>query len=141
MNKLFSVAAFAFALAAQAEVYTVQTDEILPITDATVGDYAGGIAFKDNTGVVTFDTSSAPTMNITGAGTVKKISTATWVLSKHIPNFTGAYELTAGTTIFCPPKSSGCDYLGDVNSGGIYVRAGADLHLLAYNGDGGAADA
>ena len=33
-----------------------------------MANYADGIAFADATGVVEFNTSSAPTMNITGAG-------------------------------------------------------------------------
>ena len=81
---------------------TVGTGETLVVTDANVASYADGIAFADATGVVEFETSSAPTMDITGAGTVKKTYSGAWTMSKQITGFTGDYILQGGGVVTVP---------------------------------------
>lgn len=77
-------------------VVTVGAGETLQVNDGNVADYADGIAFADASGTVTFATSSAPTMPISGAGTVKKTYSGGWTMTTQIPAFTGDYVLEGG---------------------------------------------
>ena len=132
MNKLlvaFSAVGLLAADTAFASVYTVSPGEILQITDAIAGDYADGLAFADETGVVEFDTSSAPTMVISGAGTVRKVTAAAWTMSTPIPDFTGVYDLEAGVTSFSAAKVFGAD---GSSAQILYVRDGATLSFVKY---------
>ena len=105
-SKLPILAATAFCAATAAfQVWaatTVGSGETLTVTDSNVADYADGISFADATGVVEFNTSSAPTMNITGAGTIKKTYSGAWTMSKQITNFTGDYVLSGGGMVTVP---------------------------------------
>ena len=96
---VLAVFAASIAVAARAAVYTVPSGDTLVVTDANVADYSGGITFADSTGVVEFNTSSAPTMDITGNGTVKKTSSSAWTMSKAISNFKGNYELGGNSVV------------------------------------------
>ena len=87
MNKLVSfvvtlTTVVFISLASRAAVTTVGSGETIVVTDATVGGYADGFQFADETGVIEFNTTAAPTMDITGAGTVKKTSnSSSWTMS------------------------------------------------------------
>ena len=113
------------AMPARAAVRTVAADETVEVTDANVADFADGIAFADATGVVEFNTSSAPTMNITGAGTVKKTYYGAWTMSKQISGFTGDYVLQGGGVV---TVSSGTRYYFGAES-----KAGGKLVIMTGN--------
>ena len=123
----FTIAISAFF--AHGAVYTVATDATLVVTDANVASYADGIAFADATGVVEFNTSSAPTMNITGAGTVKKTYSGAWTMSKQISGFTGDYVLQGGGVV---TVSSGTQYYFGAESktgGSLVIKPNNTLYV------------
>ena len=108
---------------------TVGSGVTLEVTDANVANYADGIAFADATGVVEFNTSSAPTMNITGAGTVKKTYYGAWTMSKQISSFTGDYVLQGGGVV---TVSSGTRYYFGAESktgGKLVIMTGNTLYV------------
>ena len=108
---------------------TVGSGVTLEVTDANVANYADGIAFADATGVVEFNTSSAPTMNITGAGTVKKTYYGAWTMSKQISGFTGDYVLQGGGVV---TVSSGTRYYFGAESktgGKLVIMTGNTLYV------------
>ncbi len=108
---------------------TVGPGETLEVTDANVASYADGIAFADATGVVEFNTSSAPTMSITGAGTVKKTYSGAWTMSTQISGFTGDYVLSGGGIV---TVSSGTRYYFGAESktgGALVVEDGNTLYV------------
>lgn len=117
------------ALLAHGAVYTVATDETLVVNNANVSTFADGIAFADATGVVEFETSSAPTMNITGAGTVKKTYSGAWTMSKQITGFTGDYVLQGGGVV---TVSSGTQYYFGAESetgGSLVIKPNNTLYV------------
>ena len=125
-----TVLAAAFAACTHADVTTVAANETVTVTDANVADYADGFAFADATGVIEFETSTAPTMNITGAGTVKKTYNGDWTMTKAISSFTGTYDLCGSGVV-----SFNASYVfGDNNSANkVYVRNGATLRFVNEN--------
>ena len=124
----------AAALCGQAEVYTVAPGETLAVTDATAANYADGIAFEDDTGIVEFNTSAAPTMNITGAGTVKKTSTSDWTMTKELPNFTGTYILESGMATVNQAIKTLFGKSENGTPGPLIVKPGATLDLAYSDG-------
>ena len=132
-SKLPILAATAFCAARAAfQVWaatTVGSGETLTVTDSNVADYADGISFADATGVVEFNTSSAPTMSITGAGTVKKTYSGDWTMSTQISGFTGDYVLSGGGIV---TVSSGTRYYFGAESktgGALVVKEGNTLYV------------
>ena len=115
-------------LCAQAAVTTVAANTTNIVTDANVADYADGFAFADATGVIEFETSTAPTMNITGFGTVKKTYNGDWTMTTPITNFTGTYDLCGSGIV-----SFDASYMfgADGSSYKLYVRDGATLRYAA----------
>ena len=77
MCAIAAVTAHAFA------AHEVQPGETLTVTDAenNLTAYPDGISFKDSTGLVLFDTTSAPVMPISGVGTVRKVSSSDWTMT------------------------------------------------------------
>ena len=120
--------AAAFAVCTHAAVTTVSANETVTVTDANAANYADGFAFADATGVIEFGTSAAPTMNITGAGTVKKTYNGDWTMTTAIASFTGTYDLCgSGIVSFSEANmfgKSGTSYK-------LYVRNGATLRFAA----------
>ena len=126
---MLAFAHFAFA----AGVTTIEPGQTLTVTDANVGDYADGITFADATGVVEFNTSSAPTMVITGAGTVKKTSSSNWTMTKELPNFYGTYVLEgSGIVTVNENKNSffGSMATGSQERGPLIIRDGTTLDIV-----------
>lgn len=135
MNKLvpFGVALATAAFipfASHAAVTTVESGQTLTVTDATVGAYADGFKFADETGVIEFNTTAAPTMDITGAGTVKKTSnSSSWTMSKQLLNFSGDYILQGGGRVTVTGDASGsARYMFGNDKGTLDIRSGAELY-------------
>ena len=135
MNKLVpfgvALATVAFiSFASHAAVTTVESGQTLTVTDATVGDYADGFQFADETGVIEFNTTAAPTMDITGAGTVKKTSnSSSWTMSKQLPDFSGDYILQGGGRVTVTGDASGsARYMFGNDKGTLDIRSGAELY-------------
>ena len=125
MGFLFAVAAFA----ARAGVYTVPAGGTVTVTDANVAEFADGIAFADAAGRAIFQTSSAPTMQVSGeAGAVVKDTAADWDMVTAQTSFKGTWDFTAGTTTLSAAGVLGPE--STLAKSNIYVRAGA---TLAYN--------
>ena len=123
-----AVLAAGVALYTQAAVTTVAANETITVTDANAADYADGFAFADATGVIEFETSTAPTMDITGRGTVKKTYNGDWTMTTPIANFTGTYDLCgSGIVSFSAEKMFGTEG----SSYKLYVRDGATLRYAA----------
>ena len=123
-----TVLAAGVVLCSQAAVTTVAANETVTVTDANAADYADGFAFADATGVIEFETSAAPTMNITGRGTVKKTYNGDWTMTKAIENFTGTYDLCGSGIV-----SFDASYMFGNNdsTAKLYVRDGATLRFAA----------
>lgn len=113
------------SLSSSADVTTIGPGETLSITDANVALYADGITFADATGIAEFNTSAGPAMTLTGAGTVRKTSSAVWTLAKDQGNFTGGYEIAAGAVTQMVAKAFGHCSLAGV--GKLKVRSGATV--------------
>lgn len=135
MNKLvpfgvaLATAAF-ISFTSHAAVTTVESGQTLTVTDATVGDYADGFQFADETGVIEFDTTAAPTMDITGAGTVKKTSSADWTMSKQVKGFTGDYILQGGGVVTVPSATEWLFGNDEQNKcGDLVVESGNTLYI------------
>lgn len=127
---LFAWIATVVAGVASGSVYTVAKDEVLTINDGNRASYSDGITFADASGVVEFETSEAPDMTISGVGTVRKISSASWNLVTSLPNFRGGYRLGGGGVV----RMSAADQLGSVTDNdrdnperGIFVEEGTAL--------------
>ena len=124
------------ALASLASAVQIQPDTTTVVTDATIGDYAGGIEFVPATdeqtpGVVEFDTTSVPTMAITGKGVVKKTSAGNWTLTAEQKGFTGDFIVEKGV-VTCT-KAVQCGSIA-ADTGAVYVRSGAALNLNITTG-------
>lgn len=129
MNSIVALAIGAFlSFGTYADVRTVASGETVTVTDADVGGYAGGFSFADKTGVIVFDTSSAPTMAIVGEGTVKKASAADWTMATSLPNFTGDYKLEGGGTVTAGIANP---FGSTAAKTGIYVGDGTTLKVTA----------
>ena len=125
---LVGMLAFApFALVAA--VTTIEPGQRLEVTDATVGDFADGIAFADATGVVEFNTTAAPALDIAGAGTVKKTSNADWTMAKQIPDFTGDYVLSGGGVVTVGSNTKYFFGAENASGGRLYVKSGTTLYV------------
>ena len=123
-----AVLAAGVVLCTQAAVTTVGANETVTVTDANAADYADGFAFADKTGVIEFETTAAPTMNITGFGTVKKTYNGDWTMTTPIQSFTGNYDLCgSGVVSFSAAYMFGADG----SSYKLYVRDGATLRFTA----------
>jgi len=126
---MFAVAMAAFHLSAA--VRTVATGETIVVTDADVASYADGFSFADATGVIEFNTSSAPTMNISGAGTVKKTSSSDWTMTKEIGQFTGTYILEGGgIATVNQNKSTFFGLSASGSPGPFFIKAGNTLDIV-----------
>ena len=129
MKKLTCFMVGMLTFLAHGAVYTVATDETLVVNNANASEFADGIAFADATGVVEFETSSAPTMNITGAGTIKKTYSGPWTMSKQISGFTGDYVLQGGGIV---TVSSGTQYYFGAESktgGSLVIKPNNTLYV------------
>jgi len=78
---------------------TIPSGADIEINTGNLSDYASGIAFEDATGVVRFNLPSAPTMSVTGAGTLIKTSSADWTMTMSISGFTGDYVLSGSGVV------------------------------------------
>ena len=94
---------------------------------------------------VRFATSTAPDFLITGSGTIIKEGTATWTMTKSIPDFTGNYEIAEGVVrsgIGNAFGASGASYKVTVRNGATLVFTALtgrlDYRKLHITGDGAA---
>lgn len=129
-------AACAFAGTKNANgVYVLDDNEVLHLTDATVGDYAGGIQFKGKGSVVEFDTTAAPSMTLTSPNqnrncTVRKVNDAPWTITKGQSDFWGTYEIDGG--IVTVGAESAFGYIWSILP--VVVKSGAMITMsTAYN--------
>lgn len=132
MKKMIALVSAAMAGFVNAAVTEITAGQTITVTDAdiTAGTYADGFAFADATGVLEFNTSAAPTMTITGAGTVKKTSSADWTMSVQLPNFSGDYILQGGGRVTATGDASGSGrYLFGNDTGALDIRSGAELYV------------
>ena len=114
-------------LASAAHAVDIEGGDPVRIDDNNVADYADGIRFTSSDGVVEFYTTQAPGMNIEGAGTVKKMSSGTWTMTKSITDFTGDYRIVNGIAVL----GTTVGVLGKnvAAGGGVYVEDGATLRF------------
>ena len=99
-----SLAACAVLIAAVAGAYDAGTTYTVPagttvvVTDADIADFntLAGATFGDANAVLEFNTSTPHAIPITGSGTIRKTSTATWAMTTPMPDFRGSYDIVAG---------------------------------------------
>ena len=110
--------------------YTVPAGTTVVVTDADIADFntLAGATFGDANAVLEFNTSTPHTIPITGSGTVRKTSTATWAMTTSMPDFTGDYDIVAGvvTVNIATPFGK------DATSSSVFVRNGATLVLESH---------
>lgn len=116
-----------FSQSVWADAVVVKAGEPLTITDENVGEFADGLTFKDAEGVVTFTTTAAPTMSITGAGTLVKDNAASWTLATAQTGFTGTWDFKGGLVDLTVEGGAGKVDASGV--GPIYVRSGATFKI------------
>lgn len=110
---------------ASAAVYEVDSGETLTVTDAenNLTAYPDGISFKDSTGLVLFDTTSAPVMPISGAGTVRKVSSSDWTMAADMKGMTGTFDLSGGGVVSFSRDNAFCKS----DAGTVVVSNGTTL--------------
>ena len=130
-RSLLMCAVAVLAARAGAAAYEVQPDETLTITDAnnTAAAYPDGIAFADNTGLILFNTSSAPVMKVSGAGTIRKISASDWTMTASMSEMTGIFDLSGGGVVSFNRDNAFCGSA----SGTVVVSNGTTLCFLDTN--------
>ena len=118
---------------------TVPPGADITIDEGNLSEYSSGIVFADDSGVVRLNLSSAPVMQIVGAGTVVKTSDADWTMTTPIPDFTGDYIL-AGSGVVSSGIAEAFGYRGDntyahsltVSNGCTLSVTANEKYLLGY---------
>ena len=107
--------------------YTVPAGTTVTVTDADIASFnsLASVTFGDAAATLVFDTSTAPTVPISGAGTIRKTSTANWTLDTDQSGFTGTWDFEGGETSLAVRYALG----SETSASNIYVRSGATLSL------------
>ena len=97
---LLATFAATFALGAYdpGDVFTVQAGATVTVTDDDIAEFntLASAEFADETGVLVFNTSTPPSIAITGAGTIRKTSSSAWTLNVARSGFTGTWDFAGG---------------------------------------------
>ena len=128
-----AVLAAAGLAAAVAHGYTVPAGETVTVTDANKStiETDGSIALGSAASTIIYETSDAPGVPISGAGTILKKGTSDWTLSANNASFTGTYAFSGGKTTFTL-----IDQLGKNDSAmHVYVTNGATLCAMDSTGN------
>ena len=80
--------------------YTVPAGTTVTVTDADIDSFnaLASVSFGDAAATLVFNTSKAPTVPISGSGTIRKISADAWTLDTAQSGFTGTWDFTDGET-------------------------------------------
>ena len=132
-----SLAACAVLIAAVAGAYDAGTTYTVPagttvvVTDADIAEFntLAGATFGDANAVLEFNTSTPHAIPITGSGTIRKTSAATWAMTTSIPSFKGNYDIAAGVVTVNIASPFGEDAVAYK----VTVRSGATLVLESHN--------
>ena len=127
------VAAFSVCCVALAYTYTpgdafmVPAGETITVTDADIADFnaQASVTFADAAGVLVFNTATAPTVPISGSGTIRKVSSGTWTLATAQSGFTGTWDFMDGISTVNARYALG----SEDSSSNVCVRSGATLRL------------
>ena len=107
--------------------YTVPASTTVTVTDADIASFnsLASVTFGDAAATLVFNTSKAPTVPISGNGTIRKVSADAWTLDTAQSGFTGTWDFTNGETSLAVRYVLG----SETSKSNIYVRAGATLSL------------
>ena len=107
--------------------YTVPAGTTVTVIDADIDDFnaLASVSFGDAAATLEFNTSKAPTVPISGNGTIRKVSADAWTLDTAQSGFTGTWDFTNGETSLAVRYVLG----SETSKSNIYVRAGATLSL------------
>lgn len=110
--------------------YTVPAGTTVVVTDADIAEFNSltSATFGDANAVLEFNTSTPHAIPITGSGTIRKTSTATWAMTTSIPDFTGNYDIVAGVVTVNISTPFG----KDATACSVFVRNGATLVLESH---------
>ena len=125
---LFSIASASIAFAYDAgTTFTVQAGATVTVTDDDIAEFntLASAEFADETGVLEFNTSTPPSIPITGAGTIRKTSSAAWTLNVARSDFTGTWDFAGGKSTITVRYA----LYAESSSGDVYVRSGATLEI------------
>ena len=109
--------------------YTVAAGAEVTVTESEMAAFnqIGELAFADKTGKVVFDGClTAPNVEISGSGTIRKTGDAVWALSRRLPNFTGQTEIGGGFVSLLDHLTLGA-FESDSPKPSISVESGATL--------------
>ena len=128
-----AVLAAAGLAAAVAHGYTVPAGETVTVTDANKStiETDGSIALGSAASTIIYETSDAPGVPISGAGTILKKGTSDWTLSANNASFTGTYAFSGGKTTFTLINQLG----KNATTMHVYVTNGATLCAMDSTGD------
>lgn len=124
---ILTMCAYIVSSAVFASVIDIVGGEPVRIDDTNVDEYRDGIRFASSDAVVEFYTTQAPGMNIEGPGTVKKMSSGTWTMTRAITDFTGDYRIISGIAVL--GTTAGVLGKNAATGGGVYVENGATLRF------------
>ena len=107
--------------------YTVPAGTTVTVTDADIDSFnaLASVSFGDAAATLVFNTSKAPTVPISGSGTIRKISADAWTLDTAQSGFTGTWDFTDGETSLTVRYALG----DEASASNIYVRSGATISL------------
>ena len=128
-----ALVAAACMAAAAARGYTVPAGETVTVTagnKATI-ETDGSISLGSAASTIIYETSDAPGVPISGAGTILKKGTSDWTLSANNADFTGTYAFSGGTTTFTLINQLG----KSATSMHVYVTNGATLCAMDSTGN------
>ena len=97
------------------------------MTDADIDSFnaLASVSFGDAAATLEFNTSQAPTVPISGSGTIRKISADAWTLDTAQSGFAGTWDFTDGETSLTVRYALG----DEASASNIYVRSGATISL------------
>ena len=107
--------------------YTVPAGTTVTVTDADIDSFnaLASVSFGDAAATLEFNTSQAPTVPISGSGTIRKISADAWTLDTAQSGFAGTWDFTDGETSLTVRYALG----DEASASNIYVRSGATISL------------
>jgi len=133
VSRVSAVTLAVFALSS-AGAYDAGTTLTIPsggtetVTDETIESFnsLAKVVFADASGLLVFNTSTPPTVEITGYGTIRKTSSADWTLeTSRKDKFQGDWDFEGGEITI-----TGTYALGGLHtSSNVFVRSGATLTL------------